>query len=419
MVEILSVLWYHFLDKLSWGESMLRGKRVVLGVTGGIAAYKMATLASMLMKQGAQVQVILTENGSKFITPHTFEALTHTRCMMDTFDRNHNYDVEHVEVAKNADIILVAPATANTIGKMAAGIADNMLLTTILAAKCKILVAPAMNTGMYQNPIVQDNIKRLQEYGMLMIEPTSGYLACGDVGQGKMAEPEVLLEYIANEIACEKDLVGKKVLVTAGGTQEAIDPVRFISNHSTGKMGYAVARNALRRGAQVTLISGQTTLSQPIGMEYVQVESAADMYSQVTSRSDDYDIIIKAAAVADYTPAHTDSEKIKKKSSTMNLELESTRDILKSLGDRKPTGQILCGFAMETQDLISNARKKLEAKNLDLIVANSIKVEGAGFAGDTNLVTIITKTEETTLPLLSKDEVAMEIINKIIAIELI
>lgn len=415
---VISVtIWYDFLDNLSWGKSMLRGKKIVLGVTGGIAAYKMATLASMLMKQGANVQVILTENGSKFITPHTFEALTHTRCMMDTFDRNYNYDVEHVEVAKNADLILVAPATANIIGKMAAGIADNMLLTTILAAKCKILVAPAMNTGMYENPIVQDNIKKLADYGMEIIEPVSGYLACGDTGQGKMVEPEDLLEYICNEISCEKDYLGKSVLITAGSTKEAIDPVRFISNHSTGKMGYSLAKIARRRGAKVTLVSGQTALVSPIGVDFIQVESAKDMYHAVIDRSKDMDIIIKAAAVADYTPITCADEKIKKKVDMINLELESTKDILKTLGENKVKDQILCGFAMESQNLIDNARTKMENKNLDLIVANSIKTEGSGFGGDTNIVTIISEEKEESLPLMSKEAVAMEILDRIIAIK--
>lgn len=396
---------------------MLRGKTIVLGVTGGIAAYKIATLASMLMKQGANVQVILTENGSKFITPHTFEALTHNRCMMDTFDRNHNYDVEHVEIAKKADLILVAPATANIIGKMASGIADNMLLTTILAAKCKVLVAPAMNTAMYENPIVQDNIKKIEHYGMNIIEPASGYLACGDTGKGKMVEPEELYEHICNEISYEKDLLGKNVLVTAGATKEAIDPVRFITNHSTGKMGYAIAKIARQRGADVTLVSGHTTMKAPLGITYVQVESAQDMYDAVLTRSKGMDIVIKAAAVADYTPKVYIDEKIKKQANEINLDMKSTKDILKSLGEIKTEGQILCGFAMESQNLLDNARVKLESKNLDLIIANSIKTEGAGFSGDTNIVTILSKDSEQSLPLMSKEAVAMEIIDQIIAIK--
>lgn len=392
---------------------MLKGKNIVLGVTGGIAAYKIASLASMLMKQGATVQVILTENGSKFITPHTFEALTHNRCMMDTFDRNHNYDVEHVEIAKKADIILVAPATANTIGKMAAGIADNMLLTTILAAKCKILVAPAMNTGMYTNTLVEENLEKLNKIGMQILEPRSGYLACGDTGQGKMLEPEELMAYICNEIAMDKDLEGKKILVTAGATKEAIDPVRYISNHSTGKMGYAIAKIAQLRGAEVTLVSGGTNLKPPLGVKLIKVDSARNMYDAVNKISREQDIIIKAAAVADYTMAEVSEEKIKKSGATLHLELQATNDILRELGENKKSDQILCGFAMESQNVIDNAKLKLKKKNLDMIIANSIKVEGAGFAGDTNLVTVITKDKEVELPLMSKEKVADEILTRI------
>lgn len=402
---------------------MLKGKTIVLGVTGGIAAYKMATLASMLVKQGALVRVILTENGSKFITPHTFEALTHNRCMMDTFDRGHNYDVEHVSVAQAADLILVAPATANTIGKMAYGMADNLLLTTILAAKCKIAVAPAMNTGMYKNPLVQENIQKLSSLGMDILEPTSGYLACGDTGKGKMQEPKLLCEYICNELAFPKDLVGEKVLITAGATREALDPVRYISNGSTGKMGYALARVAVARGAEVTLVSGQTNLQPPIGVNHVPVTSAGEMYDAVISRSSEMDIIIKAAAVSDFAPVEVATHKVKKVSADLNLMLEPTQDILLELGRRKAQlvdgsqmpgkKQFLCGFAMETEDLFAQAKGKLERKNLDMIVANSLKVPGAGFAGDTNVVTIITEEYDKELPLMSKEKVANEIFDNI------
>lgn len=402
-----------FIDKIGEENVMLKGKNIVLGVTGGIAAYKMATLASLLMKQGASVQVILTENGSKFITPHTFEALTHTRCLMNTFDRNHNYNVEHVELAKKADIILVAPATANTIGKMAAGIADNMLLTTVLAAKCKVLVAPAMNTGMYENRIVQENILKLENNGMTIIEPNSGYLACGDIGKGKMVEPQELLEYIVNEIALDKDLKGRKVLVTAGATKEAIDPVRYISNHSTGKMGYAIAKIAKMRGADVTLISGETALKSAIGVNRIVVTNADEMYKAVIENASEQDIIIKAAAVADYTPRIVSEDKIKKSEEYLTLDLDKTKDILKELGQMKKEGQILCGFAMETSKLIENAIVKMNNKNLDLIVANSIKEDGAGFAGDTNVVTIIKRDGQLQLPILSKEEVAMKILTEI------
>lgn len=392
---------------------MLKGKTIVLGVTGGIAAYKMATLASMLVKLGANVRVILTENGSKFITPYTFEALTHSRCMMDTFDRGHNYDVEHVSIAKAADLILVAPATANTIGKMACGIADNLLLTTVLAAKCKVTVAPAMNTGMYENLVVQENIKKLSKLGMDILEPSSGYLACGDIGKGKMQEPEQLCEYICNELVFPKDLLGKKILVTAGATREAIDPVRYISNGSTGKMGYALARVAVARGAKVTLISGQTDLQAPMGVDFINVASAQDMYDEVLSCSYEMDIIVKAAAVSDFTPIQVSEQKVKKSVADLTIELEPTKDILLELGKKKEK-QILCGFAMETENLLGYAKEKLERKNLDIIVANSLKVEGAGFAGDTNVVTILTKDVVRELPLMSKESVASEIFDTIV-----
>lgn len=400
---------------------MLNGKNIVLGVTGGIAAYKMATLASMLVKLGATVRVILTENGSKFITPHTFEALTHNRCMMDTFDRGHNYNVEHVSIAQGADLIMVAPATANTIGKMAGGIADNLLLTTVLAAKCKIAVAPAMNTGMYENPLVQENIEKISRLGMDILEPSEGYLACGDTGKGKMQEPEELCEYICNELAFSKDLVGKKVLVTAGATREAIDPVRYISNGSTGKMGYALARVAVARGADVTLISGKTELCPPSGVTYFEVTSAQEMYEQVMFCSESMDIIIKAAAVSDFKPRQVYNHKVKKLESAMEIEFEHTQDILLELGNRKTTEnnngqyqkQILCGFAMETENLLAYAQDKLIRKNLDIIVANSLKEEGSGFAGDTNVVTIITQNEWLQYPLMSKESVAGVILDSI------
>lgn len=393
---------------------MLKGKTIVLGITGGIAAYKIASLASMLMKQGAEVHVIMTANAQNFITPHTFEALTHRRCVTDTFDRNHEYDVEHIGLAKAADVIMVAPATANIIGKMANGIADDMLTTTLLAAKCPILVAPAMNTGMYENPIVQDNIKKLEQYGMKMIEPTKGYLACGDIGAGKMAEPEVLLEVICNEIAYEKDMIGMNVLVTAGATREAVDPVRYVTNHSTGKMGYAIAKVASMRGANVTLVSGKTNLSKPLGVEVIEVISAKEMYEAVTSCSKEQDIIIKAAAVADYRPAKVSDEKVKKKDGELAIELERTDDILQKLGTEKLKKQFLCGFSMETENMLENSRVKLQKKNLDMIVANNLKEQGAGFGTDTNIVTFITKYHEITLPIMSKEEVATELLNQIL-----
>ncbi len=392
---------------------MLRGKTVVLGITGGIAAYKMANTASALVKLGADVHVIMTENAQNFITPNTFEALCHRRCITDTFDRNHEFEVEHVGLAKSADIILIAPATANVIGKMANGIADDMLTTTVLAAKCPILVAPAMNTGMYENQIVQDNMEKLSRYGFQMIEPVSGYLACGDVGAGKMVEPEVLVEYILREVAMSKDLHGKKILITAGATREALDPVRFMTNHSTGKMGYAFARVAAMRGAEVTLVSGQTNLGKPVGVRVVDVVSAQDMYEAVMEWAPTQDIVIKAAAVADYRPKEVHEEKTKKKAGDLSIALERTTDILKTLGAKKREGQFLCGFSMETENLIENSRDKLERKNLDMIVANNLKVDGAGFGGDTNVVTIITKDMEKSLPTMSKEDVANEILNEI------
>lgn len=392
---------------------MLKGKTVVLGVTGGIAAYKAATLASMLMKVHAEVHVIMTENSQKFITPNTFEALTHTKCLTDTFDRSHAFKVDHIGIAQKADLIMVVPATANVIGKMAHGIADDMLTTTLLAAKCPKIVAPAMNTGMYQNPIVQDNMETLRRYGMTIVAPTSGYLACGDVGEGKLADPEVLLEYILDEIAFEKDMKGLKVLVTAGGTREAIDPVRFITNHSSGKMGYAIAKVAHMRGAEVTLVSGKTCLDKPVGVQCIDVMSAEDMYQAVTGASEEQDIIIKAAAVADYRPMNVSDQKMKKKDGELTIELERTKDIIKALGEKKSDEQFLCGFSMETENMLANSKAKLEQKNLDMIIANNLKQEGAGFGGDTNIITVITQNHQKTLPIMSKEKAAEVILTEI------
>lgn len=394
---------------------MLKGKHVVLAVTGGIAAYKMATMASLLVKQHADVQVLMTQNATNFINPITFETLTGHKCLVDTFDRNFEFNVEHVSVAKQADIALVAPATANVIGKLANGLADDMLTTTLLACKCKKLVAPAMNTQMYENPIVQDNLKKLEHYGMELIQPVSGHLACGDSGMGKMVEPEVMLQYILRDLALEKDMKGLKVLVTAGPTQEAIDPVRYITNHSTGTMGYQLARNCMLRGAQVTLVTGRTALTPPPFVEVVPVVSAQEMYEAVTNCAAGQDIIIKAAAVADYRPATVASEKIKKAEGGFAIPLERTQDILRSLGEEKTAGQFLCGFAMETQNLEENARKKLEAKNLDLVVGNNVKVAGAGFGAGTNVITFITKEGVEPQPQMDKAQVAGCIVDKIMA----
>lgn len=394
---------------------MLKGKHVVLAVTGGIAAYKMATMASLLVKQHADVQVLMTQNATNFINPITFETLTGHKCLVDTFDRNFEFNVEHVSVAKQADIALVAPATANVIGKLANGLADDMLTTTLLACKCKKLVAPAMNTQMYENPIVQDNLKKLEHYGMELIQPVSGHLACGDSGMGKMVEPEVMLQYILRDLALEKDMQGLKVLVTAGPTQEAIDPVRYITNHSTGTMGYQLARNCMLRGAEVTLVTGRTALTPPPFVKVVPVVSAQEMYEAVTSRAAEQDIIIKAAAVADYRPATVASEKIKKAEGGFAIPLERTQDILRSLGEAKPAGQFLCGFAMETQNLEENARKKLETKNLDLVVGNNVKVVGSGFGAGTNAITFITKEGAEPQPRMDKAQVAGCIVDKILA----
>ena len=394
----------------------LEGKTVLLGVTGSIAAYKIAYLASALKKRRADVHVLMTKNATNFINPITFETLTGNKCLVDTFDRNFQFQVEHVSIAKKADVVMIAPASANVIGKLAHGIADDMLTTTIMACKCKKFISPAMNTNMFENPVVQDNLKILEHYGYEVIAPASGYLACGDTGAGKMPEPETLLAYIERETACEKDLKGKKILVTAGPTQEAIDPVRYITNHSSGKMGYAIAKAAMLRGADVTLVSGRTAIEPPMFVKVVPVVTAKDMYEAVTSVSDEQDIIIKAAAVADYRPAKVSDEKVKKSDGQMSIELERTDDILKFLGEHKRDGQFLCGFSMETQNVIGNSRAKLTKKNLDMVAANNVKVEGAGFQGDTNVLTLITQDEEVSLPLMSKEDAALKILDKIITV---
>lgn len=393
---------------------MLKGKCVVLAVTGSIAAYKIASLASMLKKLHADVQVLMTKNAENFINPITFETLTGNKCLVDTFDRNFQYNVEHVALAKKADVVLIAPASANCIGKLAHGIADDMLTTTIMACKCKKILAPAMNTNMFENPIVQDNLKVLEHYGYEIVESAYGYLACGDTGQGKMPEPELLLQHILRECAYEKDLKGKKILVTAGPTQELIDPVRYITNHSTGKMGYAIAKVCMQRGAEVTLVSGPVNIPAPPFVTVVPVISAEDMFREVTKRAPKQDIIIKAAAVADYCPKYVSAEKVKKKDGELSLEMKHSQDILAYLGEHKKQEQFLCGFSMETENMLENSRKKLEKKNLDMIVANNLKVEGAGFAGDTNVVTMITENEEISLGKMSKEETAFEILNQIL-----
>lgn len=392
----------------------LEGKTVLLGVTGSIAAYKIASLASALKKRHADVHVLMTANATNFINPITFETLTGNKCLVDTFDRNFQFQVEHVSIAKKADVVMIAPASANVIGKLAHGIADDMLTTTIMACKCKKFISPAMNTNMFTNPVVQDNLKILEHYGYEVIAPASGYLACGDTGAGKMPEPETLLAYIERETACEKDLKGKKILVTAGPTQEAIDPVRYITNHSSGKMGYAIAKAAMLRGADVTLVSGRTAIEPPLFVNLVPVVTAKDMYEAVTSVSEEQDIILKAAAVADYRPAKVSDEKVKKSDGQMSIELERTDDILKYLGEHKRNGQFLCGFSMETQNVIGNSRVKLTKKNLDMVAANNVKVEGAGFQGDTNVLTLITQEEEVSLPLMSKEDAASKILDKIL-----
>lgn len=395
---------------------MLKGKTVLLGVTGSIAAYKIAYLASALNKLHAQVHVLMTENATNFINPITFESLTGNKCLVDTFDRNFQFQVEHVSLAKQADVVMIAPASANVIGKLAHGIADDMLTTTVMACKCKKYISPAMNTNMYENPVVQDNLKILEHYGFGVIDPAVGYLACGDTGAGKMPEPEVLLQYILREIAREKDLAGKKILVTAGPTQESIDPVRYITNHSSGKMGYAVARAAMLRGAEVTLVTGPCAIDPPPFIKTVPVITARDMFEAVTSVSEEQDIIIKAAAVADYRPTHVADEKMKKHDSEMNIELEKTDDILKYLGEHRRPEQFLCGFSMETQNMIGNSRAKLQKKHLDMVAANNLKVAGAGFQGDTNVLTLITQNEEVSLKLMSKEDAANVILDKILSI---
>ena len=396
---------------------MLKGKTVLLGVTGSIAAYKIAYLASALKKLHAQVHVLMTQNATNFINPITFETLTGNKCLVDTFDRNFQFSVEHVSIAKQADVVMIAPASANVIGKLAHGIADDMLTTTIMACKCKKIVSPAMNTNMYENPIVQDNLAILQHYGYEVIEPASGYLACGDTGAGKMPEPEMLLDYILREIAKEKDLLGRKVLVTAGPTQEAIDPVRYITNHSSGKMGYALAKAAMFRGADVTLVSGPCAIEPPPFVKLVPVVTAKEMFDAVTSVSFEQDIIIKAAAVADYRPANVYEDKVKKHEEQMSIKLEKTDDILGYLGEHRLPGQFLCGFSMETQNMLGNSRAKLGKKHLDMVAANNLKVAGAGFQGDTNVLTLITQDEDVSLQLMSKEDAANVILDKILSIQ--
>ena len=391
---------------------MLKEKTVVLGVTGSIAAYKMANVASALVKEGADVHVVMTKNAANFINPITFETLTNNKCLIDTFDRNFQFHVAHVSLSQKADVMLIAPASANIIGKLANGIADDMLSTMALAASCKIIVAPAMNTHMFENAIVQDNLKRLKHYGFEIIEPAVGRLACAAVGAGKLPDEGILLEYIRQEIQCEKDMKNIRVLVTAGPTVESIDPVRYITNHSTGKMGYAVAEAAVKRGAEVTLISGPAAIRPPMFAEVVETRSAADMYDAVISRIDSCDILIKAAAVADYTPAEVSNEKIKKSADVLSIELTRTKDILKAAGERKRENQVICGFSMETGNLIENSKKKLQSKNCDMIVANCLRDKGAGFGTDTNIISIITKDNVQNFDILSKKEAADKIINQ-------
>lgn len=393
---------------------MLKGKTVVLGVTGSIAAYKIADLASKLSKLHCNVHVIMTKNATNFINPITFETLTNNKCLVDTFDRNFQYSVEHVALAKQADVVLVAPATANVIAKMAHGLADDMLTTTVLACTCPKIVSPAMNTQMLHNPITQDNIEILKHYGFEIIEPATGMLACKDIGDGKLPDTDVLLDYILKAIAFEKDMEGMNVLVTAGPTQEALDPVRYITNHSTGKMGYSIARNAMLRGANVTLVTGETSIAKPRFVDVINIKSAQDMFEAVTSRADKQDIIIKAAAVADYTPSVYYDDKMKKADVELAIPVERTQDILKYLGEHKLENQFLCGFSMETKDMLENSRRKLIHKNLDMIVANNLKQAGAGFGVDTNVITMITPGKEIALELMSKDEAAEQILDEIL-----
>lgn len=394
----------------------LQGKCVLLCVSGGIAAYKIPNVASALRKAEAEVHVVMTRNATEFITPLTFESLTNHRCVVDTFDRNFPYDIHHISLATAADLILIAPATADVIAKLAHGIADDMLTTVVLAAKCKKLVAPAMNTAMLENPITQDNLKTLERYGFQIIPPDSGLLACQAVGSGKMPEPEVLLDHIARELARPKTLQGVRVTVTAGPTQEALDPVRFLTNHSSGRMGYAIAREAMLRGAQVTLVSGPTSLEPPPFVEVVPIVSAQDMFEAVTSRQDQSDFIFKAAAVADYTPADYSDDKVKKKDGDLSIPLKRTQDILQHLGDHRQPGQVICGFSMETRDMLENSTAKLEKKHVDMICANNLKVAGAGFGVDTNVLTLITREGAEKLPLLSKEEAANRVIDRAVQI---
>lgn len=393
---------------------MLKGKTVILAVTGSIAAYKIASLASALKKLQADVHVLMTENATNFINPITFETLTGNKCLIDTFDRNFQYSVEHVSLAKQADVVMAAPASANVIGKIANGIADDMLTTTIMACRCRKIIVPAMNTNMFLNPIVQDNLDKLRRFGYEVVDPASGYLACGDTGQGKMPEPELLLEYILREIQYEKDLAGKKVLITAGPTQESIDPVRYITNHSTGKMGYALATVCMRRGADVTLVTGPTETKKPEFVNIFTVTTAREMFEAVTAHAPEQDIIIKAAAVADYRPKYVSDEKVKKKDGAFSIEMERTDDILQYLGEHKREDQYLCGFSMETEHMLENSRKKLKKKHLDMVVANNLKVEGAGFGGNTNVVTMITDDEEISLEKMTKEETAVHIVDRIL-----
>lgn len=393
---------------------MLKGKTVVLGVTGSIAAYKMAGLTSMLTKLHCDVHVIMTKNATNIINPITFETLTGHKCLVDTFDRNFNYNIEHVALGEKADVVLIAPASANIIGKMANGIADDMLTTTVLACKCRKIVAPAMNSNMYDNPVVQHNLTKLRNFGMEVIEPDTGMLACKAVGKGKLPSEDILLEYIRKGLRTDKDLAGKKILVTAGATREAIDPVRYITNHSTGKMGYALARAAMYRGAEVTLVSAPVEIDAPICVDVVDVVSAEDMFEAVKQLAPDMDIIIKAAAVADYTPASYSNEKIKKKDGENALALRRTEDILAYLGQHRTEGQFICGFSMETEHMFENSRKKLESKHADIIVANNLRTEGAGFGVDTNIVTLIMEEDAVELPCMSKEEVADAILDKIV-----
>lgn len=394
---------------------MLKGKNIVLGVTGGIACYKACELASLLVKQHADVQVIMTENATKFVTPITFEQLTGNKALTDTFDRNFVHSVEHISVADKADMVIIAPATANIIAKLAHGIADDMLTTTVLACRCPKAIAPSMNTAMLENPVTQDNIETLRHYGWEIIEPDSGRLACGAVGKGKLPAPERLLEAVLHTAAHEKDMTGKKVLVTAGPTREALDPVRYLTNHSTGKMGYAIAKAASRRGAEVVLVSGKTDLPAPAYVKVVDITSAQDMYDAVIAEAGNSDIIIKAAAVADYRPSTVADNKIKKTDGDMSIPLERTTDILKTLGENKKEGQFLCGFSMETENMIENSKAKLSKKNLDMIAANNVKVEGAGFGVDTNILTLITADYQKELPMMSKDQAADALLDEIIA----